>query len=536
MCPHPPALRPPGVAVLAALAAGSFAAVASASLTPSWITEGNRVLALYGRSVASAGDVNGDGYADVIVGAPLYQNPGGQGRVFVIHGSPSGLLSAPAWTAEGTTASQGFGHCVAGAGDVNGDGYADVVVGRAYGDAGGQAWVYHGSSAGLGTSANRSAVGPPGFGIIVAGAGDVNGGGFSDMVVGRDGAWIYHGSASGLSLTPDLELTATFVRRVAAAGDVNGDGFDDVLVGLANPTTFYGASLHLGSASGLSPTSSWTGYGDQVGAEYGSSVAGAGDVNLDGFDDILVGEPLFANGQPTEGRVYLYYGSAGAPDTSPDWTAEGNQAGALFGSVVAGAGDIDGDGHADLLIGSPAYDNGQLDEGRVFVYFGSALGPSLTPDWTAESDQADSKFASSAAGAGDVDNDGGAGIIVGAYQFQNPEDFEGRSYVYQTALVGVPPRPEATIPSLSLAPPTANPSPGGFELRFVLPAAGRARLTVQDVAGRTVAVLCDGVESAGPHVVLWDGGGRAEHMPSGVYVARLEFAGRVEQRKLVLAR
>jgi hypothetical protein len=135
-----------------------------------------------------------------------------------------------------------------------------------------------------------------------------------------------------------------------------------------------------------------------------------------------------------------------------------------------------------------------------------------------------------------VNGDGGADIVVGADQFHNPEDFEGRAYVYQTALVGVP-GPGPAIPALSLAPPSPNPSPRGFELRYALPAEGRVRLTVHDVTGRSVAVLSDGAETAGPHVVHWDGGGHgAARMPSGVYVARLEFAGRIEQRKMVLTR
>jgi len=151
----------------------------SASLTPSWITEGNRVGAFYGHSVASAGDVNGDGYGDVIVGAYTHLNSSNSlGRAYVYYGSAGGLSTSPAWIAEAPAPNLGFGYSVAGAGDVNGDGYDDVVIGRYHNSLyQGQAWLYLGSPSGLGTSAAWTVLDTPGYGAIVASAGDVNGDG-----------------------------------------------------------------------------------------------------------------------------------------------------------------------------------------------------------------------------------------------------------------------------------------------------------------------------------------------------------------------
>src|SRR6185436_20138077 len=116
------------------------------------------------------------------------------------------------------------------------------------------------------------------------------------------------------------------------------------------------------------------GEGDQSSASFGISVATAGDVNGDGYSDVIVGAYGYDNGQTDEGRAFVYDGSAAGLATSATWTAESDQAGASFGVSVATAGDVNGDGYADVVIGAYGYDNGQSNEGRAFVYHGSAAG------------------------------------------------------------------------------------------------------------------------------------------------------------------
>jgi hypothetical protein len=427
------------------------------STTPNWTAESNQAGAQFGVSVASAGDVNGDGFSDVIVGARLFDNgQTDEGRAFVYHGSASGLSTTPNWTAESNQAVAYFGFSVASAGDVNGDGFSDVIVG-AYGfDNGetneGRAFVYHGSASGLSTTPNWTAESNQvnaQFGYSVASAGDVNGDGFSDVIVGarffdnpeldEGRAFVYHGSASGLSTTPNWtaesnQAFAEFGVSVASAGDVNGDGFSDVIVGaygFDNGETNEGrAFVYHGSASGLSTTPNWTAESNQAGALFGFSVASAGDVNGDGFSDVIVGARLFDNGQTDEGRAFVYHGSASGLSTTPNWTAESNQAFAEFGYSVASAGDVNGDGFSDVIVGAYRFDNGETDEGRAFVYHGSASGLSTTPNWTAESNQVNAYFGVSVASAGDVNGDGYSDVIVGAYGFDNGETDEGRAFVY----------------------------------------------------------------------------------------------------------
>jgi hypothetical protein len=187
----------------------------------------------------------------------------------------------------------------------------------------------------------------------------------------------------------------------------------------------------------LSTTPNWTAESNQANAEFGYSVASAGDVNGDGFSDVIVGAPLFDNGETDEGRAFVYHGSASGLSTTPNWTAESNQVNALFGNSVASAGDVNGDGFSDVIVGAWLFDNGETDEGRAFVYHGSASGLSTTPNWTAESNQALAWFGFSVASAGDVNGDGFSDVIVGAYLFDNGETNEGRAFVYHGSANGV---------------------------------------------------------------------------------------------------
>jgi hypothetical protein len=150
---------------------------------------------------------------------------------------------------------------------------------------------------------------------------------------------------------------------------VNNDGYDDVVVGAPHNSTLKGsAHLYLGSSTGLSASPSWTAESDIVNTSFGWSVSSAGDVNNDGYDDVVVGAYTYSYTMTDEGRVFLYLGSPAGLSATPSWTAEGNQAGALFGRSVSSAGDVNGDGYSEVIVGAPWYDNVQKDEGRVFVY------------------------------------------------------------------------------------------------------------------------------------------------------------------------
>ncbi|MCP3982327.1 MAG: hypothetical protein GY716_23745 [bacterium] len=439
--------------------------------TASWTVEGVQFDEEMGISVASAGDVNGDNFDDVIVGADEYDNGEiSEGRAFVYYGSGSGLSLSPDWFAESNQSASDFGVDVASAGDVNGDGYDDVVIGAHKYDNGqsneGAVFVYYGSDAGLGLPGNTRPEGMPtnadwfaegdldgiDFGFAVAGAGDVNNDTFDDIVIGADeyangqsfegGAFVYHGSADGLGLAGNSRpkgntanadwsgesnsVDADYGFSVAGAGDVNNDGFDDILVGAwkesVNKLAEGRVYLYRGAFNGVQPVAVWTFKGDQDYANLAISVAGAGDVNNDGFDDIVVGSDGFDAGEVNEGKVFVFYGQAGWPAATPDWTAESDQGSAWLGTAVASAGDFNGDDIDDIILGAYRYDNGEIDEGAAFVYLGSDLGLGATPTTTMESNQPSAQFGRAVAGAGDVDGDGFDDLLVGAEEWDSAPD------------------------------------------------------------------------------------------------------------------
>jgi FG-GAP repeat len=426
--------------------------------SPSSMHESNQTSALFAVSVATAGDVNSDGYSDVIIGAPHFN--GGQdreGRAFLYLGSAGGLGASPSWIAESNQIGADFGISVATAGDVDGDGFSDVIIGANSYDNGniseGKAVVYYGAWPTLQPEPGWSVESNEDYatlGLPVATSGDVNNDGFSDVIVcslSNGNVDVYHGSAASLSLTAPLRRSlvpnARFGHSVAAAGDADGNGTSEFIIG----APFDGPSAGIAYLVDANSGPIWTAVAGQAFAQFGNSVAGAGDVNGDGYSDLLVGANLYSNGQISEGRAFLYHGSSSGPPTSPAWTAESNQDFAEFGYAVATAGDVNGDGFSDVVIGAYAYDNGQSDEGRVFVYYGSASGLPSSPSWRAESNQGSSGFGYSVATAGDVNRDGFSDLIVGAYLFDNGQTNEGRVFVYHGSASGLAASPSWTAES-----------------------------------------------------------------------------------------
>ena len=436
------------------------------SNVPVAILERNQVSAAFGYSVASAGDVNGDGYSDVIVGAVQYTNVENmEGAAFIFHGSAAGVNTTAASIVESNQPSAFMGKFVACAGDVNGDGYSDVIVGAWAYDSGqadeGAAFVYLGSASGINTSATAIFEGNQdgaSMGNCVAGAGDINGDGYSDIIVGAPDynnveidegvAFIYHGSPDGLKITNNWQVLeaqggANYGLSVASAGDINSDGFSDVLVGayIYNQVSNDDgkAFLYLGSATGLSTTAAWTAWGTMANEYFGRCLAAAGDVNGDGYGDVLVGAYGYTNGQSQEGRAYLYYGSSGGLAASAAWTYENNVAVSILGVFVAGAGDVNSDGYSDIIIGAPQYDNGviEIDEGKVYLFYGKSTIPASTPDWSVEGNQTGAWLGISVAGLGDVNADGYSDIIIGAHTYDSPELDEGKVFVFYGSVTGL---------------------------------------------------------------------------------------------------
>ncbi len=437
--------------------------------TPAWNTTALQAESLFGQSVATAGDVNGDGYSDLIVGAPLFDNGQfNEGVAFAYLGGPGGPPVLPDWSFESDELEAEFGHVVATAGDLDGDGYGDVVVGApqfsGLFNREGRAYAFLGSASGLGLTPAWTDEGGQGgpivgaeFGYSVATAGDVDGDGFSDLIVGcrrctlstpsQGRAFVYRGSNSGPS--PDADWTyegaqenAFLGHSVGTAGDVNGDGFSDVIVGsylFSNGQTGEGLALVFhGSAGGLPPAANWIREGNLESAGFGISVHTAGDVNADGYSDVIVGAYQYSNGSLFEGAAYVFAGGAGGLGASPIWQAEGDQTSANFGWAVSTVGDVDSDGFADIVVGARFHDNGQTDEGRATVYHGSPSGPAAVVSWSQEGEQAGASFGWSVAPAGDVDGDGFADLIVGAPSADGGGPDEGRAYLYRGRPDGLP--------------------------------------------------------------------------------------------------
>jgi hypothetical protein len=285
----------------------------------------------FGAQVASAGDLNGDGYGDLAVGSP------DSTRVDIFLGAPLGVVNTPARSINPTTAT--FGAALSAAGDVNGDGYGDLVIGAPNVN---KAFVYYFTPSGSSVSHTSDTLSPglAGFGSAVAGVGDLNGDGSSDVVIGAPTAGklsAYLGTNKGISASAAVIVTGTagFAAVVAGAGDVDGDGFADVVAGGMG----LGASVYRGGTTLFASTQALA---TPVGASgFGFAVSGGGDADGDGLSDLVVGGYLSQT-------AYVYSGQAAGTVTA---RATITGATSNFGGVLS-MDDLDGDGKADILVGA----------------------------------------------------------------------------------------------------------------------------------------------------------------------------------------
>ena len=462
-----------------------------------------------GISVSSAGDINGDGIDDLIIGASS-ADPNSNtnaGETYVVFGSPEGfdanlnfseLNGDNGFILNGIDRFDQLGRSVSKAGDINGDGIDDLIIGTPGADSNGnfdvgKTYVVFGSSEGFDASFNLSELnGNNGFvlngidrsdrsGSSVSEAGDINGDGIDDLIIGAVNGdpngntnagetYVVFGKTGGFNASFNLsELNGSngFVlngideydfsgRSVSGAGDINGDGIDDLIIGAssADPTgetyVVFGSSEDFDVSLNLSDLDGKNGFvlNGIDGGDLGYSVSGAGDINGDGIDDLIIGAPR--GGSPSNsGETYLVFGKIGGfnasfnlsqLDGSNGFVLNGIDMSDLSGVSVGGAGDINGDGIHDLIIGARLADpKGNGRAGETYVVFGSSEG--FDASFNLSDLNGNNGFVingidlfdesgSSVSSAGDINGDGIDDLIIGAEDADpNGNDRAGESYV-----------------------------------------------------------------------------------------------------------
>jgi hypothetical protein len=414
----------------------------------------------FGVAVAGDGDVNNDGYPDLLVGASA-NDAGGNvaGKAYLHFGGPS-FNDVPDWVCVGRSGDF-LGSSVAIVGDVNSDGFDDVLVGAPFnsdlGTQTGKAVLFFGGNP-MDTVADLIFYGQGAldqFGAAVAGLGDINGDGYADWAIGAFKAdaglqadigevYVCFGSSIPDAI-PDLTIIGKangerFGCAISKTGRFDSDSYGDFVVGAYGYDealkTNVGRAYVFRGGNPPDTVADWIMTGENGHDYFGYSVAGVGDVNDDSFDDILVGAKGYDHGLYTDaGKVYMFLGAA-SPDNIPDFTDAANQDNDdQYGFAVGGAGDLNGDGRSEFLVGADFDATAGTAAGMAYLYRGNALPP-FPRDTTLKGATTGSRFGNALTPLGPLIDHLRGAFAVAAVDYSNAT---GRVYVYgstDTADVG----------------------------------------------------------------------------------------------------
>ncbi len=426
-----------------ALCSGVALAAAGATQSPLYTDQGIGSVDKFGYSIRSAGDVNADGRTDFIYSAPFLEANGlnNAGLVRVRSGADGSLL----YEFPGDEPGDEWGYQVEGVGDVDADGHDDFLITEliAVSRYDGAAHVYSGADG----SIIHSFFGERSydyFGVSGAGAGDFDADGYPDIVIGVPGrddngtsageVNVYSGRTGAVLFSRDGVATGDQLGwYVSTAGDVDNDGFDDIVVG--SPTHDGANGGDCGRAdviSGRTHAVLYTWYGDGYGDRFGWCVSNAGDLDRDGHDDVVVGAHGNNNAHGTDaGMVRVFSGATGAVL----FTFLGDAAGDNLGWSVRNAGDVNGDGWLDVMAGAHLNDHNGSNAGMARIWSGRD-GSILH---TLYGTDADDWFGWSVGDVGDLDADGYCDVAVGATYDDSVGTDAGKIFVYSFGGVGTPP-------------------------------------------------------------------------------------------------
>jgi len=495
----------------------------------------------FANSVSGIGDLNNDGYDEFIIGAP---DEGTHGKAYVFFGANYDTLYT---LTPPTSNTVDFGLSVSGAGDVNNDGINDFIVGTDY-HSNHVAYVYNGATGDtLYELASPFPMIGGGFGRNVSGAGDVNNDGFDDVIVGaseefpfglnRAGSAYVFSGATGDTIyslvSPNTAVSGYFGNAIAEIGDINNDNYDDVIVGAYNEdyysTSTTGRAYIFSGIDGDTLFALQSPNAEYVG-NFGYSVSGAGDVNNDGTNDVIVGaRQETVSGNSVSGRAYVFSGLTGSVLlilNSPSPITYG-----YFGHSVAGVGDLNNDNYDDVFVG--AFHEGVTGIARsgLGYIFSGATGDTLCSLQSLNPEQ-DGRFGWTASSAGDINNDGLGDIIVGAVgEFGGYPSGHGRAYLFSTnPLSGIEDNIEIIPQNIKLHQNYPNPFNPATTICYELNTKSDIELKIYNISGRLIKTYFRQNQNPGFHSIQFGG----SKLASGTYFYKLK-AGTFEiSRKMVL--